>query len=141
VSPARNDDVGVTLARLDELEMHRLDGGQILLDDLVERPAADVSVALDPANEPDVRVSVYEHLDVAKVAHAVVDEQQDPVDDDDVRRLYTYRLRASEMGDEIVLRLVDRLALAEGLEMSAKQVEVERIGVVPIELPALVQRQ
>jgi len=50
VSPARNDHISVTLARLDELEMHGLNGRQILLDDFVERPSAKAGVALDPAD-------------------------------------------------------------------------------------------
>jgi len=41
----------------------------------------------------------------------------------------------------VILRLVDCLTLAEGTEMSAKQVVVERVGMVPIELPALIQRE
>jgi len=139
VPAARNYHVGVTLARLYELKMHRLDGGQVLLDDFVERPPTNVGVALDPANEPDVRIRIDEHLDVAKIPHAVVDEQQDSVDDDDVGRLHSRWLRTTEMRHEVILRFVDRLTLAERLEMGAKQVVVERVGVVPIELPALVQ--
>jgi len=45
------------------------------------------------------------------------------------------------MRDEIVLWLVDRLALGESLEMRAEQIVVERVRVIPIELPALVQSQ
>ena len=33
VAALRDDDVGVALARLDELEVHRLDGRQVLFDD------------------------------------------------------------------------------------------------------------
>jgi hypothetical protein len=64
VSAARDDHVRVALARLDEFAMHRLNGREVLLDDLVEWPAANVGIALDAANEPDVRICVHEHLDV-----------------------------------------------------------------------------
>ena len=50
MSPARHDHVGVALARLDELQMHRLHRRQVLLDDLIERSAAHVGVALDAAS-------------------------------------------------------------------------------------------
>jgi len=45
------------------------------------------------------------------------------------------------VSDEIVLGLVDRFALAEGFEMGAEQVVVERIRVVPIEFAPLVQTE
>jgi len=35
VAAAWHDDISVTLARLDELQMHRLHRGQILVDDFV----------------------------------------------------------------------------------------------------------
>src|SRR4051794_35380353 len=74
VTAARNDHVGVALARLDELEMHWLNGRQILLDDFVERPAAHVGVALDATNKSYIRVRINENLDVTEVAHPFVDE-------------------------------------------------------------------
>src|ERR1700674_319266 len=119
VSSARYNDIGVTLAGLDELAMHRLNSGQVLLDDFVERPPANVGVALDSSNEPDVRVRVDENLHVAELPHSFVDEQQDAIDDDYIRRLHARRLRPTQMSDEIVLRLVDWLALAEGFKVSA----------------------
>ena len=75
VSAARNYHISVTLARLYELKMHGLNRGQILFDDFVERPSANAGVALDPANEPDVRIGVDEYLDVAKIPHSFIHEQ------------------------------------------------------------------
>src|SRR2546423_7706811 len=138
VSPARHYQVGVALARLDKLAMHRLNSGQVLFDDLVEGPPAIMCVALDASNKPDVRIRIDEHLDVAKVSHSLVHEQQNTVDDDYVCRLDTSRFFAAQVGYEIVLGLVDRLSLAERFEMSAEQVIVEGIGMIPIELAALV---
>jgi hypothetical protein len=139
VSAARHYDIRVTLARLDEFAMHRLNGGQVLLDDFIECSPANVGIALDSSNEPDVRIRVDEYLDVAKIPHPLVDEQQNAVDDDYVGRLDAGRFRSTQVGDEIVHGLVDRIAFAEGFEVSAEQVIVERVGMVPIELPALVQ--
>jgi len=141
VAAARDYDISVALARLYEFAMHRLHGGQVLLDDLIERSPAIVRVALDSPYEPDVCVRIDEYLDVAEIPHPGVDEQQNPVDDDHIRRLDVRRLGPAQMRDEIVLGLVDRLALAEGFEMKAEQIVVERIRVIPIELPALVQSQ
>jgi hypothetical protein len=64
VPSARDDHVGVPLARLDELKVHRLHARQVLLDDLVEGSPAHVGVALDTANQPYVRVGVDEHFHI-----------------------------------------------------------------------------
>jgi len=141
VATARHYHIGVALAWLDELIMHRLNGGQILLDDLIERSSAIVRVPLDSANEPDVGIRVDEYLDVAKFPHSRVDEQQDAVDDDYVRGLDARRLDFAQMSDEVVLRLVDRLPPGERLEMCEEQIIVERVRVVPIEFPALAQSE
>jgi len=100
-----------------------------------------MQVALDPANQPDVRIRIDEHLHVAKLPHSVVDEQENAVDHDHIRRLDARRLLTPEMRHEVILRFVDRPSLAEGIEMSAEQIVIERVGMVPIELPALVQSQ
>jgi hypothetical protein len=65
VSAARHDHVRVTLARLHELAVHRLNRREVLLDDLVERSPANASVPLDATDEPDVRIRVNEHFHVA----------------------------------------------------------------------------
>src|SRR6266542_114186 len=55
VSAARDDHVGVALAGLDELKMHRLHCRQVLIEHLFERTPAASRVALDSPDEPDVR--------------------------------------------------------------------------------------
>ena len=72
VVPApRHNDVRVALARLDELQVHRLHGRQVLVDDFVEGPSAGAHVAADAANEPDVGIGVDEHFHVAELAARV----------------------------------------------------------------------
>src|SRR5687767_3500494 len=84
VSASWNNDVCIAFARLDELQVHRLDSRQVLLDDLREGAAAGGHVALDPPDEADICVCVDEDLDVAQLAHPLVDEEKYSVDDDDV---------------------------------------------------------
>src|SRR6185503_12238776 len=75
VPATRHDDVRVALAGLDELEVHRLHRRQVLLDYFVERSSSIVGVALDATNQANVRIRVDEHLDVAQLSQAIVDEQ------------------------------------------------------------------
>jgi len=119
VPAARHDDVRVAFARLDELEVHRLHGRQILFDYLVQRTAAVVGVALDAANESNVGVGIDENLDVAQLANSLVDEEQNSIDYHHVGRLYSRRAWAPEVSHEIVSRLVDRFAFAQRFQMRA----------------------
>jgi len=64
VTTARHDHVRVAFAGLDELVVHRLNGCEVLLDDLIERSATHMGVPLDAAYEADVGVGVDEHLHV-----------------------------------------------------------------------------
>jgi len=45
------------------------------------------------------------------------------------------------MADEVVLGLVDRLSLAESIEVLAEQVVVERVRMVPVQFAAFIERQ
>ena len=68
VAAERNDDVRVALARLDELEVHRLDRGLVLIDHRLHGAAALGHVALQATDEARVRIGVDEHLDVHQIA-------------------------------------------------------------------------
>jgi len=141
VAAARHDDIGVTLARLDELQMHWLHRGQILIDDFVERPAAVVGITLDATNETDVGIGIDEDLYIAQVADALVDEQQYSVDHHHVGRLDASGARLAQMRHEIILGFVNRLPLAERVELGVQQVVVECVGMVPVEFPPLLERK
>jgi hypothetical protein len=141
VAAPRHYHIGVTLARLDELAVHRLYGREVLVNDLIERPAAIAGVTFDSPNQSDVRIGVHEYLDVAKIPHSRIDEQENSVDDDYIRGLDPSRSLPAQVSEEVVLRLVDRLTPAQSFEVGAEQIIVERIRVIPVELPALVESE
>src|SRR5688572_29724266 len=105
----RHDHVSPSFAGLYELEVHGAHGAQILRENLLQGASAGNQVALDAANEPNVRVGIDVNLHVTELAHASVDEQQNPVDDDDVGRLNPHGFRPPAVGDEVVHRLFDGL--------------------------------
>ena len=72
-------------------------------------------VALDPADESNVGISVDEYLYVAQLSNPVVDEEQNAVDHDNIGWLNASVLSTPQVRDEIVLRLVDRLPPADHL--------------------------
>jgi hypothetical protein len=113
VSAARNDDIRIALARLDELEMHRLHRREVLLYDIVERPTARSGVALDAPDQSDVGVRIDENFHVTKLPDSGIDEQQDAVYHHHVSGLDMGVLGASQMRHEVVLGFFDRPAIAE----------------------------
>ena len=65
VMPAlRDDQVGLALARLDELLVHRFDSGQVLVDNAVQRAPALLDVADDAAQDAHIGVGVHKDLHV-----------------------------------------------------------------------------
>jgi hypothetical protein len=115
-------------------------GGQILVDDLIERPAASTCPPNAP-NEPDVRIGIDEHFDVAKVADAGLAEEQDSVDHDDLGRRNDHAAVAPDVAHEVVDWLLDRFARREMRELADEQLPVEGVGVIPVDLPAFGERE
>ena len=72
MSTARHDDVCVTFARLDELEMHRLHRREILFEDFLERTPTLHEISTQPTNEADVRIRIHEHFDVTQIADSPI---------------------------------------------------------------------
>ena len=63
VEPAAGDDnVGVALGRLDELQVHGAHRPQILLDHRLDRPPALGDIALQPADEAQVALGIDEQF-------------------------------------------------------------------------------
>ena len=81
-----DDDVGVALRRLDELQVHGPDGRQVLVDDAGRRAAAIGDVALEAPDEADVGIGVDVDLEVEQLAQAGLEEHEDALDDDDRTR-------------------------------------------------------
>lgn len=132
----RNDHIGVPLGRLDELEVHRLYGGQVLVEDLVQGAAPLGGVSPNAPDEADVGIGIDEHLHVTELAHTRVPEQQDAIHDYDVRRRDDDLLIAARVVDEIVDWFFDRLARGKSLQLIDEKRPVERVGVIPVDLLA-----
>ena len=124
-----DDDVRELLLRVDELVkvgLARLDRRL----DRLERVAALGHVALDLPRELDLVRDVEVDLEVEQVAHALVVEGVQALDDEDLGGLDPLR-RVEEPGHVVVDGLVDGLALAQRLDLLVHEVEV---------LAALVER-
>ncbi len=68
VSALWDNNIRLALTRLDELLVHGLYGGQILIHNAFKAPAAITHVAHDPAQYAHVGVCIDIYLDVHKVA-------------------------------------------------------------------------
>ena len=135
-------DVSVPPRRLDELQVHRLDGREVLVDDFIERPATLARIALDASNETDVGVGVDEHFDVAQLSYSRIGEQQNSVDAPTTSAGGTTGgLVAPGVADEVIDRLLDRLASCEPHELGDEELPIECVGVVPVDLSSFDQWQ
>jgi hypothetical protein len=119
VTTARHDHISVPLARLDELEVHRLNRREVLIDDFVERTSAVAGVTFETPNQPNVSIRVDKYFDVAQLPHSLIDKKQNAIDDDDVSRLDADGLCTPEVGHEIVFGFVDCAASTQCLEVIA----------------------
>ena len=86
VRAARDDHVCPVLARLDKFEMHRLDGGCVLLDDRINRATTLNDIAAYAPDETFIGVRVNEDLDVEEIAQLAIYENENPFHNNDVSR-------------------------------------------------------
>ncbi len=141
MSALRQNDVRVALGRLHELEVHRLDGVQVLIDYRVHRPAALGDVALQPANEPRVGVGVDEHLDVHQFAQRRVGEDEDAFDDDGPARMDGFGDRLARVQREVVDGRLDGPPPAQVLDVPHHEVGFEGVGMVVVERGTFLEAQ
>src|SRR5215813_3919467 len=106
----RNDDVSKTLRRLDELNMHRPDRSDVLIDDRIERPPAFGDVTAEAANKAQIVRRIDKDLDIHLLEQTRFRKNQDAFDDDNRFRLNPRRRRQTGMRLEIIDRQFDRLA-------------------------------
>jgi len=91
--------------------MHRADGGHVLVDDRICRPTALGDVALQTADEADVRVGIHEELNIKQLAQGWLGKEQDAFDEDDAARLDRLRPLGAAVGGEVIDRHFYRLAV------------------------------
>ncbi len=135
------DDVGEAFGRLDELEVHGADGGHVLLDHLLHGAAALFDVALQAADEPQIGVGVHEDLDVHQFAQRGIFENQNAVNDDGRARLDAHHFRQAAVRGEVVRGAVNGFPGAQLADVLDQQRRINGIGMVVIELGALVERK
>ena len=141
IEPALGDDhVGVTFRGLDEALVCRAYRAEVLLHDELGGTASFGDVAPQPSDQADVGGGVDEDLQVEALAEGSVPEHQDPVDDDDARRLDHPDPIAAVVLGVVVDRYGDRCAVGERCEVIVEQRPVEGVGVVVVDGAALLDR-
>ena len=136
-----DDEVGKALGGLYELLVHGLQHVQIAVDDHLRGASALHGVAQDVADKSHVGISVHIDLQVHKVAQVLAVQCHDTLNDDDFAGFHVHGLGQTVGGDVVVGGLFYGLALAQVVQLAAKQVPVECIGVVIVDEPALFHGQ
>ena len=111
VSALRNDDVGILLCRLNKLLMHRLQDCFISLQNHLYGSATLNNVALNNAYQAVVGIGIDKDFQVHQVAHLLVVQSKDSLDDDNFFWLNVYRFRQTVAFDVRIGRLFNRLSV------------------------------
>ena len=121
----RDNDVGISLARLNELQVHRLYSLGVSLNDPFHSLASFNDIPCHYTHQSVIIVSVDKNLDVQKLAKLRIRKYQDSFYDDDICRLHSYSLilrpSASDIG---IYGLLDFLAVTKFLELRSKKIEI-----------------
>lgn len=121
VEAAVDDDVGEILRRLDVEIVHRLDRRQVLADDVLEVTAALVHIAQHAAQDALIGIGLDEDLDVEEIAQALILEDQDALDDDDLARLDDLRLLRARVARKVVDGTLDALPSRSALRCATSR--------------------
>ena len=125
VTSLRDNHVGIPLARLDELEEHRLYRARIALNHGLHGLSAFDDVPCHHAHQSVVIVGIDENLDVHLIPEFGTAENQNALHNYDLSRVYGDGLGlAPRSGDVGIDRLFDRPAGLELLKMTDKKVKV-----------------
>ena len=133
-----HDDVGVALAGLHKLLVHRLYSTEILGRDRLEAAPTLLDIAQDAANDAHIGVGVHKNLDVEQAQDLGILEDEDALDQQHLSGRDRDRLGRAVVYRKIVDGRLHRPARLKLTDMLHKQVGIERIGVVVIERSALV---
>ena len=99
-----DDDVRIPLRGLHELQVHRPHRRQILPPDRIEVATPLVDVALQPAHDTKVGVSVYIDLQVHQIPQRRFVQDQDPLDEDHRSRRDAHGLATAIVHGKVVTR-------------------------------------
>jgi hypothetical protein len=113
-----DDQVGVPFGRFDELLEHRLHRASVLLDDGFHGTQTVAHVADETTHEAFVVVLVDEDPNVHLVAKRLVLQDQNALEQDDVRRPEASGFAAPAVLLVVVHRAVDGRTGTQGLQMS-----------------------
>ena len=102
VASLGDNDVGVALGGLNELEVHGADSVIVLFDDGLDGAAAVSNVAFHASDEANVVVGVDEDLDIEELEKLRLSKDEDSLDDDDLARLLGDGFLGSAVRFEIV---------------------------------------
>jgi hypothetical protein len=140
VAALGDDQVGVPLARFDELQMHGPDDLAVLPHHRLEAAAALGDVPGQAADQALVVVHVHVQPDVHEPAQVGVLQHQDALDEHDVRRLHPPHRTGAAVAGVIIDGHVHRHAGPQVLQVSHQQSRLERLGVVVVDPLALRRR-
>lgn len=133
----RNNQVGITLRRLDELFMHRLEDIAITVENHLCGAASLYRISLNNADKSLVWVSIDEDLQIHEVAQLLLPQGHNAFYDDDFARLDVDGFRQTIADEVAVSGLLDALPFSQSLDLLGKKLPVEGVRMVEIDATTL----
>ena len=127
MSALRNDDICETLARLDELLVHRFEYALIALDHLLCCTSTLNNITFHHADKTVIGIGIYEDLEVHLLAQTIFTQGHNTLYHNHFLRLDMNRFLRTRTGNIGIDRLLDRFALFELGDMLGQQSPIEGI--------------
>jgi len=133
ISPLGNDQMSMSLGRLDKFQVHGSNRLLILFNDRVEGAMALIDIALHTADQSDIGIRVDINHDVEQLPELGLVEHEDALDDDHQSGLDPQGLVGPRMAGKIVDGDIDRLAIPQFADVSDDIFVVEGVGMVEVD--------
>lgn len=132
VASLRYDDIGITLRRLNELLVHRLENFQISVNNHRHSASAVYNVALYVAYQTLVAVAIYKYLQIHHIPQLLVQKGHYALDYNHRFRFHMHRFRQSVALQIRICGLFHRSTLTQFVDVFYEQFPVECIRMVEV---------
>ena len=132
VAAFRDDDVGELFGWFDEDIVGGFYGFDVLVDDGIQCATPFLDIPADTADNPEIRVGVHENLDIHQIAQALILQDQNALQYDDV--LGVHRLGGCYpcVDGEVVGGFFNGLLVEKAGDMRYQEIRIECEGVIVV---------
>ncbi len=134
----QDNDIRKAFGGFNKLNVTGADGSKILVNHGIDCSAAFLQVALQAANEADIRISIHKYLHINQLAQFWLSEDKDAFHHDDGAGFNAYRFMRAGVSLEIIDWLGNRIPVFQPLDVLDQQFGLEGVGMVVVDPQPLI---